>query len=51
MAKQLAATRMGHLVWKRHPLGGLIGLGTSPFGMIGLRAAPGSGIAERMSTE
>jgi hypothetical protein len=40
-------------VWKRHPLGGLIGLGTSPFGMIGLRAAPGSGTgtAERTSTE
>src|SRR5882724_6204297 len=33
----------GHLVWKRHPLGGLIGLGTSPFRMIGLRTAPGSG--------
>jgi hypothetical protein len=30
-------------VWKRHPLGGLIGLGTSPFRIIGVRAAPGRG--------
>jgi hypothetical protein len=30
-------------VWKRHPLGGLIGLGTSPFKIIGLRTAPGCG--------
>src|SRR5882724_8336090 len=33
----------GHRVWKRHPPGGLIGLGTSPFRIIGVRAAPGSG--------
>ena len=30
-------------MWKRHPLGGLIGLGTSPLRMIGLRMAPGFG--------
>jgi len=30
-------------VWKRHPLGGLIGLGTSPFKIIGVRLPPGSG--------
>lgn len=30
-------------MWKRHPLGGLIGLGTSPLRIIGVRAARGSG--------
>src|SRR5258705_3486608 len=33
----------GHRVWKRQPVGGLIGLGPSPLRMIRWRAAPGSG--------
>ena len=40
---------IGHRVWKRHPLGGAAGLGTSPFRMILFRLRVGSGIgmAER----
>jgi len=33
----------GQRVWKRHPDGGAAGLGTSPFSMIRLRAAFGTG--------
>ncbi len=35
---------MGQRVWKRHPDGGLIGLGTSPSSRMRLRLTEGSGI-------
>src|SRR5437899_5776428 len=37
-------TRSAQRVWKRHPEGGLIGLGTSPSSRIRLRFIVGSGI-------
>src|SRR5437660_10655918 len=37
-------TRSEHRVWKRHPDGGLIGLGTSPSSRIRFRFMVGSGI-------
>src|SRR2546425_9291604 len=45
-------TRSAQLVWKRHPEGGLIGLGTSPSSRIRLRFMVGSGMgtAERSAS-
>src|SRR5437660_1298973 len=44
--------RIEQRVWKRHPEGGLMGLGTSPSRMIRLRFTEGSGIgtAERSAS-
>jgi hypothetical protein len=39
-----SATAIGQRGWNRHPLGGLIGLGTSPFRMIRWRLSRGFGM-------
>src|SRR5262245_47875071 len=43
-------TRSEHRVWKRHPEGGLMGLGTSPSRMIRLRRTAGSGMGTAESS-
>lgn len=52
MAGWPSSARSGQRGWKRHPLGGLTGLGTSPLRMIRRRMAPGSGrgIADMSAT-